>query len=112
MEFSALVFNAAECAALPCNAALTVSRTGGAASSVTVDFATEDGTALAGVDYLTTTGTVVFSAGQASQTIRIPILVEPGANPLRTFFVRLDNPSVGAGLGARSLAEVRLTDTR
>jgi HSP20 family molecular chaperone IbpA len=122
MEFSALVYNATECAALPCNASLTVSRTGGAASSVTVDFVTEDGTATAGIDYGTPPppgelptppfGTVTFGAGQTSQTIRIPLLVEPGANPLRTFFVQLQNPSVGAGLGARSRAEVRLTDPR
>jgi hypothetical protein len=112
MEFSALVFNATECAAPPCHASLTVSRTGGAASQVTVDFITEDGTAIDGVDYTATTGTVTFGASQASQTIRIPLLVEPGANPLRTFSVRLQNPSVGAGLGARSLAEVRLTDPR
>ena len=53
IQFSALSFNAIECAitALTCNATLTVSRTGGLASGVTVDFATADVTAIAGTDY-------------------------------------------------------------
>jgi hypothetical protein len=112
VQFSAALFNVAECAVLPCNATLTLSRTGGAASGVSVDFTTADDTALDGIDYTATSGTVTFAAGQASQVIRIPLRVETGANPVRSFSVSLSNPLGGGTLGARTTAQVRITDTR
>ena len=45
-------------------------------------------------------------------TIRIPLQIEPGAQPLKTFRVTLTNPRGGATLGAQSSAEIRITDTR
>ena len=49
---------------------ITVNRTGGAASGVTVDFATSDGTAKAGTDYTATAGTLVFGAGDDERDVR------------------------------------------
>ena len=112
IQFSALTYNAVECATIPCNATLTVSRTGGLASGVTVDFTTADGTAVAGTDYTATTGTLTFGASQTSQTIKIPLLIEPGAQPTKSFSVLLSNPGSGATLGARTSATVNVTDTR
>ncbi len=112
VQFSAPLFNTTECAALPCNATLTVSRTGGAASGVTVDFTTADGTATAASDYVATTGTVTFAAGQASQVIHIPLQIEAGAQATKSFSVIVGNPTSGATLGARTTAEVRITDPR
>ncbi len=112
VQFSAALFNATECATLPCNATLTVSRTGGAASGVTVDFATADGTATAVSDYVATTGTITFAAGQASQVIHIPLQIELGAQATKSFSVIVSNPTSGATLGARTTAEVRVTDPR
>jgi Calx-beta domain len=110
--FSAPSFSASECIALPCNATLTVSRTGGLASGVTVDFTTADGTAMAGVDYTATTSTVTFAASQATQTIKIPLLIEVGAQPTKSFSVILSNPGSGGTLGARTTATVNISDTR
>jgi hypothetical protein len=110
VQFSAAVFGATECAAPPCNATLTVSRTGGAASGVTVDFATADGTALAGADYVATSGTVTFAAGQTSRPITVPLLTDAGAEAIKTFSVIISNPTGGAGLGVRTTSEVRITD--
>ena len=119
IQFSASTFNATECAtsALTCNATLTVSRTGGLASGVTVDFATADGTAIAGTDYGTRdatppSGTLTFAASQATQTIKIPLLSEVGAQPTKSFSVILSNPGSGGTLGARTTATVNITDTR
>jgi hypothetical protein len=112
LQFSAATFNATECAALPCNAVLTVSRTGGAASGVTVDFATADGTATSAADYVATTGTITFAAGQTSQVIRIPLQIDVGAQPVKSFTVVISNPAGGGTLGARTTAEVRITDPR
>ena len=83
VQLSAPLFTVTECAAQPCNATVMVARTGGAASEVTVDFATADGTAIAGVgaDYTASSGTVTFGAGQTSRPIVVPILTEPGSSP-------------------------------
>jgi hypothetical protein len=112
VQFTATAYSVSECAAAPCQAVLTVSRTGGGASGVTVDFATADGTATALNDYVATTGQLTFASSQLSATIRIPLQIEPGAQPLKTFSVILSNVRGGAILGTRPSAEVRITDTR
>src|SRR5437763_1749553 len=54
-------------------AMLIVARTADLDSVVTVDYTTTDGTALAGSDYLATTGTLLFTPGDTTQYIRVPI---------------------------------------
>jgi len=61
---------------------------------VTVRYATVDGTALAGVDYVAQNGTLVFPPGQASMTIAVPILSDVSdQNPdtPETFYVDLSD---------------------
>ena len=77
-----------------------------------MDFATADGAATALSDYVATTGQVSFASSQLSAVIRIPLQVDPGAQPLKTFLVILTNPRGGATLGPQSTAEVLITDTR
>jgi hypothetical protein len=114
VQIPAALFNASECpiTTTPCNARVTLTRTGGTASEATVDFATADGTAVAGTDYVATTGTVTFASGQASQVILIPLVIELGAQPVKSFSVTISNPGGGASLGARTTTEVRITDPR
>jgi hypothetical protein len=65
-----------------------------AASSVpvTVDYATADGTAVAGTDYVATSGTLTFAPGQTSQYVSVPVIGNPVHEPSRTFRVVLSNP--------------------
>ncbi len=77
---------------------ITVNRTGGAASGVTVDFATSDGTAKAGIDYTATAGTLVFGAGDTSATFAIAILNDMLVTGEKTLNVSLSNPTGGAAL--------------
>ena len=49
-----------------------MNRSGGSASGVTVDYATSDGTAHAGTDIRSASGTLNFGTGEASQTIHDP----------------------------------------
>lgn len=62
------------------------------AGGVFVDYATADGTAIAGVDYVATAGTLFIPAGQTSGTISIVILDDNISEPTEVFFVNLSNP--------------------
>ena len=74
-------------------ATFTVSVSAPFGKSGTVQFATADGTAVAGTDYTAVSGTLTFVRGsKAAQTITVPItdVLIPGAN--KTFYVNLSNP--------------------
>jgi len=70
-------------------ATITVLRTGGSAGSISVDYATEDGTAIAGQDYTSTSGTLSFGNGETIKTFQIPILNDATTEPNETFTVLL-----------------------
>ena len=78
---------------------ITVKRTGGSASGVTVNFATGDGTSHAGTDYSATAETLTFGAGETSKIVIIPILNNTLATGATTVVLTLSNPSGGASLG-------------
>ncbi|RIK82793.1 MAG: hypothetical protein DCC68_05345 [Planctomycetota bacterium] len=59
---------------------------------VTVQFGTSNGTATAGSDYTTTTGTLTFSPGTTTQTISVPIAGDTLVEANETFSVTLTNP--------------------
>ena len=67
-----------------------------AAAAVTVDYATSNGTATAGSDYLAVSGTLSFAAGQTAQTVSVPIVGDAVPEPSETLFVTLSNVSAGA----------------
>jgi hypothetical protein len=76
------------------DAMVTVSLSVAPSSNVTVNYATEDGTALAGTDYTATGGTLTFGSGETSKTITVP--VASGSLPLgssKNFGVKLTNPA-------------------
>lgn len=55
------------------NLVFTVTLTPASASTVTVNYTTADGTALAGTHYTATSGNLTFDPGQTSRTISVPI---------------------------------------
>jgi len=61
------------------------------ATDVKVDFATFDGSAKAGEDYVAKSGTLVFAAGSDTQTIKVDIIADATPEPSETFTVRLAN---------------------
>jgi hypothetical protein len=74
------------------SALFVVSLSPAPASTVTVEFTTVDGTAVAGSDYEATSGTLTFTPGQTSQTIPVTIygdLVDEGAS--ESFTLQLSN---------------------
>lgn len=90
-------------------ATLNVIRSGGATGPVSVDFATANGTALAGVDYTAAAGTLAWLDGDnTAKAITVTVLNNPAAPTDRTFTVNLSNPLNGS-LGAQTTATVTLT---
>jgi glucose/arabinose dehydrogenase len=78
----------------PANFTVTLSET--SSETVTVDFATADGTAHAGSDYSATSGTLTFMPGETTKTVSVTIFGDADA-PVdefdETFFVNLSNPA-------------------
>ena len=74
----------------------TVSLSDSPLSTVTVGYATADGTATAGSDYVTTAGTLVFGIGQQSQTISVPVMGDTTYEPNETVFLNLISVSANA----------------
>ncbi|HUJ10721.1 MAG TPA: Calx-beta domain-containing protein [Verrucomicrobiae bacterium] len=92
------------------NAVITINRTGGTNTTATVFFGTSDGSAKAGVDYTSTSGTVTFTKGVSTTTVDVPLL--PG-NPLstnQTVNLKLSNPN-GMVLGSPSNAVLTIIAT-
>jgi hypothetical protein len=67
--------------------------------TVTVDWTTADGTAIAGQDYEAATGTLTFSALATTQTIRVPIIDDNLDEAAETFTVALRNSNVAIADG-------------
>ena len=65
------------------------------ASTVTVDYATADGTATAGEDYETASGTLSFAPGETAKTVSVPVLDDAHDEGGETFTLTLSNPSGG-----------------
>lgn len=59
---------------------------------ITIDYATADGTAMAGTDYQAASGSVTFPPGQTLQVIRILVVGDTVNEPNETFSVNLSNP--------------------
>ena len=61
--------------------------------TVTVQYRTEDGTAVAGEDYTQTSGTLSFAAGQTSKVVPVQVLDDSHDEGSETMILRLENPS-------------------
>ncbi|MYH27712.1 MAG: hypothetical protein F4137_02425, partial [Acidobacteria bacterium] len=72
-----------------------------APGKITVAYGTADGTASAGLDYTTTTGTLTFSTTEQTQTISVPLLDDSVREDTEHFTVELSNPT-GAALADRT----------
>jgi len=75
-------------------------------SQVSVNYATADGTAVAGTDYTQTSGALVFPAGVTSETIEVPITTVATGGPTKTFTMNLSGASgatISRGQGTGSI---------
>jgi hypothetical protein len=88
---------------------VTITRTGGSSGSVTVAYATADGTAVAGKDYTAANGTLQWADGDAvAKTVSIPISNASPFSGSKTFGVTLSGPSAMATIGSPNSATVTI----
>lgn len=77
------------------NATFTVTLSVPSTLTVTVDYATANGTATAGADYQSTSGTLTFAPGETTKSILVPIINDTTDELAETFFVNLTNATNG-----------------
>ena len=89
------------------NAVLTVSIDHAVPFSISVPFATSDGSAtVAGGDYVATSGTLNFSPGQTSKTITVQVRGDRRGEEQETFFVDLGDATNGFVVDGRGIVTV------
>jgi hypothetical protein len=107
VKFSAASFNVIEDVV---NATIAVVRTGGSAGSLTVNYSTADGTAIAGQDYTATAGTLTFNDGETSKSFNVPINNDAISESDETFTVKLSNGPFVDSLGIPNIETVTIQD--
>ena len=90
---------------------LSVSRTGGSTGPVTLNYASADYSAIAGIDYAATSGTLTWASGDTStKTISTAVNDVHVYSGTRTFYVALSNPTGGAVLGVNQAASIAISE--
>jgi Calx-beta domain/RTX calcium-binding nonapeptide repeat (4 copies) len=90
-------------------ATISVKRTGDTSQTSQIQYATSDGTAIAGSDYTAATGTLTFAAGETAKTLTIAIRNDNTAEPSETLQITLTN-AVGSLLGTQKQMALTITD--
>jgi hypothetical protein len=91
-------------------ATFTVTLSAADTHPVVVDYATTDGTAIAGADYVATSGRLTFNPGETSKTFSVTINGDTLFEANETFFVDLTNPVNANLLQARATGTITNDD--
>jgi hypothetical protein len=70
----------------------TVSLSNASAEEINVGFATQDNTALAGLDYTAQSGQLTFAPGSTQLQVAVPVIADVLAEPDETFFLVISSP--------------------
>jgi hypothetical protein len=77
-------------------------------STVTVAYATTNETALAGSDYVATTGTLSFAPGETSKTVAVPLVADTTSETTETFTLSISGASgatIADGAGVATILD-------
>jgi uncharacterized repeat protein (TIGR01451 family)/uncharacterized delta-60 repeat protein len=91
------------------NVTIIVNRVGGVAGTVSCTYRTEDGTAADGLDYVGTSGTLVFGPGEFSKSFQVTLLDNSVSDGDRVVTLRITNFVLTAG-GPVTVALLRIID--
>jgi hypothetical protein len=108
VEFSAATYNVIEDVGA---AAIRLTRTGGSAGTLTVNFATDSGTATPGADYTSVSTAVTFADGETAKTVAVPIVNDGATEPDETVGLILFNTMDPDTVGARGRATLNIIDS-
>ena len=90
---------------------LSVGRSGDASGAVSVDYSTVSGTATAGSDFTSASGTLTWADGDSTdKTFTVNITTDTTDESDETFTVILSNPTSGATLGQFATVSVSIVD--
>ena len=109
LQFSSATYSVSE-GVLSGKAVIKVTRSGGSAGGVTVNYTITDGTAVAGTDYNATSGTLIFNAGQTSKNFTVTIIKDTIDESDETVNLTLSNPTGGVTLGTPNTAVLTIID--
>jgi Calx-beta domain/Right handed beta helix region len=101
----------AEGASGPKNAVFTVTLSKASTQAVTVHFATANGTAIAGSDYVATAGNLTFPAGTTSKTLNVALTGDTVTEADETFAVNLTTPVNATIAAAKGVGTITNDDT-
>src|SRR6266550_2626957 len=91
----------------------TVSLSNPSSLTITVDYATRDGSAtVADADYVSAAGTVTFAPGTTSQSVNVTVNGDTKFEPDETFNVDLSNPTNATIADAHGLGTIENDDTQ
>ena len=88
--------------------AVTLSRAAG--GTLTVDYATANGSAHAGVDYRAASGTLEFRAGESSKTVEVTVFDDSHDEGEETLTLRLSNASSGRVTDGEATGTIKNSD--
>lgn len=106
VDFSSATYNVGEGAG---SAVITVTLSAASGLTATVDYATSDGTAVAGDDHTAISGTLTFTPGVTSQTFAIAISDDTSDEDSETVTLDLSNAS-NANIGGNDSATLTIVD--
>ena len=107
LSFSSATYSAGEADG---TATITVNLSPAASGTVTVNYATSNGSATAGSDYTAASGTLTFVASDVQETFTIPITNDTDVEPSETVSIALSSPSANAALGTPNTATLTIND--
>ena len=111
-QFASAVFNELEGR----TATITVSRTEGTTGAASVNYTTSNGSAIGGascgpgIDFIQTSGTLNFAAGDALESFTVQLCSDASAESDQTIGLTLSAPTGGATLGSPNPATLNVLD--
>ncbi len=108
VQLNSPVYNVAENGGA---ATVTITRANGNASDIIVQYSTNNGTAIAGQDYTSVSGSVTFGANETTKTFTVPIINDVlNEEPMESVNLSLNSVAGGATLGTPSTAVLNISD--
>lgn len=83
------------------NLIFTISKSGSTTSSLSVNYATSNGSASAPGDYYPASGTLTFAGSEINKTVTVATIADGVAEPAETVVMTLSSPTGGATINAQ-----------